>query len=105
MKYSNKICLTFLFAITLSSLSCLDVKANLIDEIVVTASKTESNILTTQGNIASIDAEEIKFLGSHNPGEIINRLPGIYISQGSGQEHLTSIRTPIQSGGAGAGSF
>ena len=105
MKYSNIIRLTFLFTITLSSLSYSNAKANLIDEIVVTASKTESNILTTQGNISSIDAEEIKFLGSHNPGEIINRLPGIYISQGSGQEHLTSIRSPILSGGAGAGSF
>ena len=79
--------------------------ARLIDEIVVTASKNESNILTTQGNIALIDSEEIKFLGAHNPGEIINRLPGVYISQGSGQEHLTSIRSPVLSGGAGAGSF
>ena len=78
MKYSNIIRLTFLFIITLSSLSYSNAKANLIDEIVVTASKTESNILTTQGNISSIDAEEIKFLGSHNPGEIINRLPGIF---------------------------
>ncbi len=105
MKYSNIIHLTYLFSITLSLLFYSNAKANLIDEIVVTASKSESNILTTQGNISSIDSEEIKFLGSHNPGEIINRLPGIYISQGSGQEHLTSIRSPILSGGAGAGSF
>ena len=58
---------------------------------VVTASKNESSKLTTQGNIASINAEEIKFLGAHNPGEIINRLPGIYISQGSGQEQALLI--------------
>ena len=32
-------------------------------------------------------------------------MPGVFISQGSGQEHLTSIRSPVLSGGAGAGSF
>ena len=98
-------CKIFLAAIALLPFFYSDVTASLIDEIVVTASKNESSKLTTQGNIASINAEEIKFLGAHNPGEIINRLPGIYISQGSGQEHLTSIRSPVLSGGAGAGSF
>ena len=98
-------CKIFLAAIALLPFLYSDVTASLIDEIVVTASKNESSKLTTQGNIASINAEEIKFLGAHNPGEIINRLPGIYISQGSGQEHLTSIRSPVLSGGAGAGSF
>ncbi len=29
-------------------------------------------------------------------------MPGVFISQGSGQEHLTSIRSPVLSGGAGA---
>ena len=95
----------FVLTIAFLFLSQFNVEANLIDEIVVTASKSDSKILTTQGNISLIESEEIKFLGSRSPGEIINRLPGIYISQGSGQEHLTSIRSPVLSGGAGAGSF
>ena len=76
-----------------------------IDEIVVTGTKDKSQILDASGNIAFIDIEEIKFISPHNPSEILNRMPGVFISQGSGQEHLTSIRSPILSGGAGAGSF
>ena len=81
------------------------VNASIIDEIVVTASKEDSQILKVGGNISSINTDEIKFIGAINPSEILNRLPAVYISQGSGQEHLTSIRSPVLSGGAGAGSF
>ena len=79
--------------------------ASLIDEIVVTASKEDTQILKVGGNIFSITTDEIKFISAINPSEILNRLPAVYISQGSGQEHLTSIRSPVLSGGAGAGSF
>ena len=79
--------------------------ASLIDEIVVTASKEDTQILKVGGNISSITTDEIKFISAINPSEILNRLPAVYISQGSGQEHLTSIRSPVLSGGAGAGSF
>lgn len=79
--------------------------ASLVDEIVVTASKEDTQILKVGGNISSINSDEIKFINAINPSEILNRLPAVYISQGSGQEHLTSIRSPVLSGGAGAGSF
>ncbi|PKQ02655.1 MAG: TonB-dependent receptor, partial [Alphaproteobacteria bacterium HGW-Alphaproteobacteria-12] len=39
------------------------------------------------------------------PAETLNRLPGVGIQQGSGAEHLTAIRSPVLTGGAGAGSF
>jgi len=79
--------------------------ANNLDEIVVTGTKDKSQILDATGNITFIDSEEIKFISPHTPSELLNRMPGVFISRGSGQEHLTSIRSPILSGGAGAGSF
>ena len=36
---------------------------------------------------------------------MLNRAPGVHIHRGSGQEHLTAIRSPVLVGGAGAGSF
>ena len=36
------------------------------------------------------------------PAEALNRLPGVGIQQGSGAEHLTAIRSPVLTGGAGA---
>ena len=96
--YLNILCIFFCLSIT-------PVFSQVIDEIVVTGNKSKSLLLNSAGNIAFIAEEEIVFISSHAPAEILNRLPGFYISQGSGQEHLTSIRSPILSGGAGAGSF
>ena len=40
-----------------------------------------------------------------HPSEILNTVAGVNIHRGSGQEHLTAIRSPVLTGGAGAGSF
>jgi len=40
-----------------------------------------------------------------HPAEILNSVAGVNIHRGSGQEHLTAIRSPVLTGGAGAGSF
>ena len=37
--------------------------------------------------------------------EALNGISGVNIHRGSGQEHLTSIRSPVLTGGSGAGSF
>ena len=76
-----------------------------IEEIVVTGTKNKPPIIDETGNLSFINSEEINFISPDNPSNVLNRMPGIFISQGSGQEHLTSIRSPVLSGGAGAGSF
>ena len=40
-----------------------------------------------------------------HPAEFLNTVAGVNIHRGSGQEHLTAIRSPVLTGGAGAGSF
>ena len=40
-----------------------------------------------------------------HPAELLNAIAGVNIHRGSGQEHLTAIRSPVLTGGAGAGSF
>ncbi len=40
-----------------------------------------------------------------HPSEFLNTVAGVNIHRGSGQEHLTAIRSPVLTGGAGAGSF
>ena len=40
-----------------------------------------------------------------HPAETLNTQAGVNIHRGSGQEHLTAIRSPVLTGGAGAGSF
>ena len=48
--------------------------AKLVDEIIVTSSKENAQILKVGGNISSISSDEIKFISAINPSEILNRL-------------------------------
>ena len=57
---------------------------------------------------ASVDvlgAESLESISAVHPAEALNRVAGVNIHRGSGQEHLTAIRSPVLTGGAGAGSF
>ena len=57
------------------------------------------------GSFASVDASEIDATAADHPAEILNQLPGVNIQMNAGQEHLTAIRSPVLTGGAGQGSF
>ena len=76
-----------------------------LDSLVVTGTRSETPLLDLAGNTAKVTEEEIDFVRADHITEVINRLPGVMVQRGNGQEHLTSIRSPILNGGAGAGSF
>lgn len=76
-----------------------------LDSLVVTGTRSETSLLDLAGNTGKISEEEIDFVRADHITEVINRLPGVMVQRGNGQEHLTSIRSPILNGGAGAGSF
>lgn len=76
-----------------------------LDSLVVTGTRSETSLLDLAGNTAKISEKDIDFVRADHITEVINRLPGVMVQRGNGQEHLTSIRSPVLSGGAGAGSF
>ena len=73
-----------------------------IDEVIVTTTRSDSLRIDNPGNIATLDPSQTINLF---PVELLNQAPGVHIHRGSGQEHLTAIRSPVLVGGAGAGSF
>lgn len=75
------------------------------DEIVVTAERRAQALAESPASIAVIRADEIKRISADHPSEILSRAPGVLIHRGNGQEHLTAIRSPVLTSGAGAGSF
>jgi len=79
--------------------------ALLRDQVVVVAERRERSLAETPAAISVLDAEEISSVDADHPAELLNRAPGVYIHRGSGAEHLTAIRSPVLTGGAGAGSF
>lgn len=87
-------------------LSLMPVSANAadqIEEIIITATLRAAPLSEHAGNAASID--DVDFIAADHVSDILNRLPGVNIQHGNGQEHLTSIRSPVLTAGAGAGSF
>ena len=72
-----------------------------LDEVTVT--DTIQRASDRPESIDIIDGSEP--LALVHPAETLNTQAGVNIHRGSGQEHLTAIRSPVLTGGAGAGSF
>src|SRR5699024_2816436 len=54
---------------------------------------------------ATLYQSELELLQPTHPAELFSRLPGSWVTRGSGQEHLTAIRSPILSGAGGCGAL
>ena len=80
--------------------------APLKDEIVVKGIYDADKTLgETPASIDILTDWELETISLVHPSEVLNRVAGVNIHRGSGQEHLTAIRSPVLTGGAGAGSF
>lgn len=75
------------------------------ESIVVTANRIPTAELDTVGNIARVDEDAIRLTNAVHPYEIGVQVPGVWISRGNGQEHLTAIRSPVLTGGGSCGAF
>jgi iron complex outermembrane receptor protein len=77
--------------------------AEVVEEIVVTGS-----VLHTAQGVGSgsaIGREEIELIRPTHAAEAFVRAPGVWITRGSEQEHLTAIRSPVFSGPGSCGEF
>jgi len=76
------------------------------EELIVEAKKIDSiSDWKEEVSSTSLNSEEISLIDAQHPKQVFNRIPGIWISRGSGQEHLTSIRSPVLTGPGACGSF
>ncbi len=76
-----------------------------IAELVVTSQRREQPRLMHAGNIDRLDATTISDVQHHHIHELLTRVSGVWLSRGSGQEHLTAIRSPVLTGGGSCGAF
>jgi outer membrane receptor protein involved in Fe transport len=99
-KASSAAALTlFLLSIAISS------QAAPPENVVVTATRGAADALTLSGNISTLSADELALTDAIHPYELANRVPGAWISRGSGQEQLTAIRSPVLTGPGSCGAF
>lgn len=60
---------------------------------------------TSVAATSRINQEQISIQQPTHPGEVFRQVPGVWISRGSGQEHLTAIRSPVLTGAGACGAF
>ena len=73
--------------------------------ITVTATRRAVDTAEHAGNTARIGRPDIRRVGHQHVSQIMYRAPGTWISRGSGQEHLTAIRSPVLTGPGACGAF
>ena len=76
-----------------------------LDAVVVTAERRAEPISEVARSIAVLTEGELRLINADHIAEALARAPGVGLHRGSGAEHLTAIRSPVLTGGAGAGSF
>ncbi|MEM1229770.1 MAG: TonB-dependent receptor [Pseudomonadota bacterium] len=76
-----------------------------IEELLVTAPRSLIDRTGSTGSSALIDAAAIERSGALHPNELAVQVPGVWVSRGSGQEHLTAIRSAVLTGPGACGAF
>jgi len=78
---------------------------NVIEEVVVTAGSSIQQRLGGSGSGTVLTAKEIQQVGATHASEALNRVAGVWVNRGSGQEHLTAIRSAVLTGSGACGEF
>ena len=76
-----------------------------IEEVIVVSDPRSLIQRTAHGSSSSVDAETISLVSASHPNEIFARFPGVWVVRGSGQEHLTGIRSAVLAGAGACGAF
>lgn len=107
------IILTSFCFITYSNAQTLDNSSNSqdsldtssIEVISITASKNPLALNDTPDSISSVLGADIDLISPQHINQVLDAIPGTWISRGNGQEHLTAIRSPVFTGAGGCGAF
>lgn len=76
-----------------------------LDPLVITSTREATPLSNLAGNTGLVTEEEVDLIRPDHVNELLNRIPGVYIHRNNGQENLVSIRSPVLTGPAAAGSF
>src|SRR3989304_5525918 len=70
-------------------------EASYIGEVTVTGTREEGHAKDVPSTINAVKEKEIRNVKPVHPAEIMNRVPGAWISSTGGEGHVTSIRQPL----------
>ena len=76
-----------------------------LENITVTATRTEQSLANSAASLSLISEQELTRISAIHVSEALARVPGVWVSRGNGQEHLTAIRSPVLTGAGSCGAF
>ena len=79
--------------------------ADELEEIIVRAEASVIASTKTVGSGSTINAKTLELVRANHVHEALVRIPGVWVSRGSGQEHLTAIRSGVLTGPGACGGF
>lgn len=77
----------------------------LFEELIVYGSRTETAASALPGSAYKIGAEALALTRHRHIADALVRVPGVWLSRGNGQEHLTALRSPVLTGAGACGAF
>lgn len=80
-------------------------EARELDRVVVTTTREARALARESTAITRVDGETINRIAPTHANELIQTVPGAWVTRNSGQEHLTAIRSPVLTGSGACGAF
>ncbi|MCZ6659256.1 MAG: TonB-dependent receptor [Gammaproteobacteria bacterium] len=77
----------------------------LVEEVIVQGDASLRTRLGTAGSVGVVDDAALAEIRPNHIHESLVRIPGVWISRGSGAEHLTAIRSAVLTGAGACGEF
>src|SRR4030067_1774470 len=72
-----------------------ETEATKLEDIVVTGTREAESAKEVPQTVGVVKGEEIKDVKPSHPSQLMNRVPGVWIRQTTGEGHVTSIRQPL----------
>ena len=73
--------------------------------LIITADRALLNSNEVLSSSGIVDNETIEKVSAEHINQVLKSVPGVWISRGNGQEHLTAIRSPVLTGAGACGAF
>lgn len=75
------------------------------EDILVTASRVQETALTLPMAWSTVNSATLALVDPVHINEIMQRVPGAWISRGNGQESIIALRSPVLTGSGSCGAF
>ncbi len=92
-------------ALALAASASPATSANELEQVLVTASRVEESGFALPLAWTSVDGDAIGLTSPVHINQILQRVPGAWISRGNGQESLPALRSPVLTGAGSCGAF